>query len=147
LNNIITISLKEVPFKCHVFRRVDGLCGVCMADNEYNEGAAHRLISKCLTEFDKVYTNKWKVNKDTILAFDKLNDYLKEYQDPKQADNLLKVQQHLDDIKDIMHKNLEEILKRGETLDNLLQKSEDIGEVSKMFHSKAKKTNQCCQWM
>jgi len=52
----------------------------------------------------------------------------------------------LDDVKEIMHKNIEEVLRRGETLDHLVLKSEDIGEVSKMFHQKAKKNNQCCTW-
>jgi len=95
----------------------------------------------------KFTNNEWKkVTKDENFDFPVIAQLLKEYQDPKQADKYMKIQQNLDDIKDIMHKNLEEILRRGETLDVLLQKSDDIGEVSKMFHQKAKKNNQCCQW-
>jgi synaptobrevin family protein YKT6 len=151
--NHITITLKEVPYKCHVYRRNDGLCGIVISDNEYPERVAHTLISKMLNDFDKCYNiQEWKlINKDSNDKFEsfsnnQLTKYIKDYQDPKNNDQLLKIQQNLDEIKDIMHKNLEDVLRRGETLDTLLQKSEDIGEVSKMFHTKAKKTGQCCQW-
>jgi len=144
----ITIALKEVPYKCHCYRKINGLAGIAISDNEYPDRVCHSLINRILNEFEKKFTNnEWKkVTKDENFDFPVIAQLLKEYQDPKQADKYMKIQQNLDDIKDIMHKNLEEILRRGETLDVLLQKSDDIGEVSKMFHQKAKKNNQCCQW-
>jgi len=144
----ITIALKEVPYKCHCYRKINGLAGIVISDNEYPDRVAHSLVSRVLSEFEKKFQNDtWnKVEKDENFDFPKNAELLQEYQDPKEADKYMKIQQNLDDIKEIMHKNLEEILRRGETLDTLLQKSTDIGEVSKMFHQKAKKNNQCCQW-
>lgn len=44
-----------------------------------------------------------------------------------------------------MSKNIEEVLKRGETLDSLMEKSTDLSATSLQFYKKAKKTNQCCK--
>lgn len=63
-----------------------------------------------------------------------------------QADKLLKIQKNLDDIKDIMHKNIDEVLKRGENLDSLMEKSEDLSATSVQFYKKAKSTNACCKY-
>mmetsp|Transcript_52195 Transcript_52195/g.46876 ORF Transcript_52195/g.46876 Transcript_52195/m.46876 type:complete len:209 (-) Transcript_52195:437-1063(-) len=142
----VTISLKEVPYVLHVYRRVDGLTGVAITDQAYSERVAQTLVTKLTSGFEQKYGNSWKkVQKDEVMNYPPISDLLKEYANPNQADKMLAVQQNLDQIKEIMHKNIEDILERGETLDNLLQKSDDIGEVSKMFHSKAKKNNQCCQ--
>ena len=130
-----------------MYRRSDGLSGVVIANNDYPERVAHTLISKLLLEFEKIYKNKWKsVNKDETYVFSNMSSMLKEYQNPEKADKLLKLQNNLDSVKDIMHKNIEQVLRRGEKLDDLLDKSQDIGELSKMFHNKAKKNNQCCTW-
>jgi len=89
----ITISLKEVPFKCHVFRQTDGVTGIAVADNDYPERVAHSLVTKFLGEFAKAYKGNWKsVEKDEDFSFGKLQDYLKEYADPEKADKYLSVQ-------------------------------------------------------
>merc|ERR1712083_63082 len=142
----VTISLKEVPYVLHVYRRVDGLTGVAISDQAYPERVAQTLITKLTAGFEKKHGNNWKKTaKDTVLQYPQIESLIKEYANPNKADKMMAVQQNLDEIKGIMHKNLEDILARGETLDDLLAKSDDIGEVSKMFHSKAKKNNQCCQ--
>ena len=44
-----------------------------------------------------------------------------------------------------MHKNIEEVLNRGETLDALMDKSEDLSATSLTFYKQSKKQNQCCK--
>eukprot|EP01084_Bolivina_argentea_P247595 414204_1 len=55
----VTISLKEVPYTLHVYRRVDGLTGVAVTDQNYPERVAQTLISKLLGQFEKKYGNNW----------------------------------------------------------------------------------------
>lgn len=43
------------------------------------------------------------------MQFEKIGELLKEYQNPEKADKMLKLQKNLDEIKDIMHKNIEEV--------------------------------------
>jgi len=71
---------------------------------------------------------------------------LKKWQDPTEADSLMKVEKELFDVKEIMHQNLDNLLKRGESLDTLMERSKDLNAVSVDFYKKAKKSNkQCCQ--
>ena len=41
------------------------------------------------------------------------------YQDPMEADKILKIQKELDDTKVVLHKTIDSVLARGEKLDNL----------------------------
>ena len=50
----------------------------------------------------------------------------------------------LPQTKVILHKNMEDLLDRGEKLDDLVSKSEGLSSSAKMFYKQAKKTNSCC---
>ena len=64
---------------------------------------------------------------------------LAKFQDPGQADKLLKIQQELDDTKIVLHKTIDSVLARGEKLDNLVEKSSDLSRASQLFYRQAKK--------
>ena len=51
----------------------------------------------------------------------------------------MKIEKELYDVKEIMQQNMEDILQRGENLDNLMEKSKDLSSVSVNFYKKAKK--------
>lgn len=72
--------------------------------------------------------------------------YVNQYQDPKQADPLLRMQDDLDETKIILRNTIEQVLERGEKLDDLVSKSEDLSAQSKAFYKTAKKTNSCCNF-
>ena len=69
------------------------------------------------------------------------------YQDPMEADKILKIQRELDETKVVLHKTIDSVLARGEKLDNLVDKSTDLSLASQMFYKQAKKQNQCCTMM
>lgn len=68
-------------------------------------------------------------------------------QDPHQADKLAKIQADLDETKVVLHRTIESMLERGEKLDNLVDKSQDLSMASQMFYKQARKTNSCCKMM
>lgn len=74
----------------------------------------------------------------------RLDDYLKKYQNPVEADPMMKVQNELDETKIVLHNTIEAVLQRGEKLDDLVAKSEGLSMQSKTFYKTAKKTNACC---
>jgi synaptobrevin family protein YKT6 len=41
-------------------------------------------------------------------------------------------------------KTIDNVLERGEKLDDLVSKSQDLSSQSKVFYKQAKKTNSCC---
>lgn len=63
-----------------------------------------------------------------------LREYLEKYQDPEQADSILKIQKELDETKIVLHKTIESVLQRGEKIDDLVAKSDGLSSQSKMFY-------------
>ncbi|KAL5021369.1 hypothetical protein ScPMuIL_000524 [Solemya velum] len=138
-------SIKEQEYICHVYARGDSLCGVVIADHEYPQRVAHTLLNKVLDEFASVVSQSlWPVAKEKDVHFLTLPDYLQKYQDPKQADAMTKIQTDLDETKIILYNTIESVLQRGEKLDDLVVKSEDLSTQSKTFYTTARKANRCC---
>lgn len=143
-------SIEEGNYIGHVYARAEGLCGVLITDKEYPVRPAYTLLNKILDEYSVAHpTNTWKSVSETneSLKMQNLDLYIKKYQDPSQADAIMKVQQELDETKIVLHKTIENVLQRGEKLDNLVDKSESLTASSKMFYKQAKKTNSCCAIM
>lgn len=115
-------------------------------DTEYPQRVAFTLISKMLTDFTAKHGDAWK-NTNSVLSFPELDAFLKQYQDPANADQLTKMQKDLDETKIILHKTIENVLERGQKIDTLIEKSEDLSSSSKMFYKTARKQNSCCELM
>ena len=72
---------------------------------------------------------------------------LKQFQDPSQADQLSRIMNELEQTKLVLHETIEAALERGQKIDALVEKSNDLSGSSKMFYKTAKKQNQCCTFM
>lgn len=59
---------------------------------------------------------------------------LAKFQNPNQADAMTRIQTDLDETKIILHNTISAVLERGEKLDDLVAKSEDLSAQSKMFY-------------
>lgn len=64
-----------------------------------------------------------------------------------QADALSRVQSEIDETKVVLHSTIAAVLERGEKLDDLVTKSDELSAQSKMFYTQAKKMNKCCTWV
>lgn len=138
-----TITMKDLPFDVHCHVRSDGLACCVIASQAYPQRVAFGLAFNTMTFFDAKIGEKWKsVQRDLFLDPEQMKKDLDLFQDPKN-DKMCKIQADLDGIKDIMRQNIEEILKRGETLDDLLAKSTDLSESSKQFYEKSSDMNSC----
>lgn len=117
-----------------------------IADRDYPSRVAFTLLNKILDEYlTKHPRAKWiNATSNQGLEFPALDDYIKKYQDPQQADTIMRIQQELDDTKVVLHKTIESVLERGEKLDSLVDKSEALSSSSRLFYKQAKKTNSCC---
>jgi synaptobrevin family protein YKT6 len=101
---------------------------------EYPTLVAHQVLSKLVDEFLAEYPVA-TISKGGRLAFPKLKDYLTKYQDPQQADSIMKIQKELDETKILMKKTIESVLERGEKIDNLVAKSDGLSTQSKLFYT------------
>ncbi|XP_026190032.1 VAMP-like protein YKT61 [Cyclospora cayetanensis] len=132
---------------CHVYCHPSGLAITALSSVSYPMRVAFGLINEALRLFQEKCAGQWEGLTEDAPGANMLPegaDMLKKYQNPLEADKLLKVQRELDEVKDVMLKNIDELLQRGEKLDDLMQRSEDLSNTSYQFYRQAKKTNSCC---
>lgn len=137
-------DVQEQSYTFHVYGRSEGCAGVIISDHEYPKLVAHKLLTQVMDDFLTLYPRAQWATGTPKLELPSLNDYIVKYQDPRQADSILKIQQELDETKIVLHKTIESVLERGEKIDNLVARSEGLSAQSKMFYTQAKKQNSCC---
>lgn len=137
------ISVKEQDNLIHASYRRDGLIGLVICDDEYPSRAAFGIIDEIL---NKITTDVGleKITQSDEIEYEELNKLIISYQNPINADKILLVQKELDETKAILNKTIEQVLKRGEKLDDLVAKSDDLEKNSKIFFGKSQKLNSCC---
>ncbi|XP_039124301.1 VAMP-like protein YKT61 [Dioscorea cayenensis subsp. rotundata] len=137
-------SVQHEEYKVHSYNR-NGLCALAFMDDHYPVRSAFSLLNTVLDEYQKAFGETWRaVQADSSQPWPYLNEALTKFQDPAEADKLLRIQRDLDETKIILHKTIDSVLARGEKLDSLVEKSSDLSAASQMFYKQAKKTNQCC---
>lgn len=131
----------------HCYTTAEGLSCVVVAEEAYPVRVAYSLINKALEEFSKSYSKSiWSCNTSVRLTCPGLKMLLQKYRDPNEADPVLKVQKELDETKIVVHQTIEKVLERGERLDDLVNKSEQLSGLSRAFYKDAKKSNACCSY-
>lgn len=121
----------------HAYGRTEGVCGIIISDHEYPALVAHQLLSKVMDEFLTSHPRSaWSSATANSITMPELKEYLTKYQDPHQADSIMKIQRELDETKIVLHKTIESVLQRGEKIDDLVAKSDGLSNQSKMFYRK-----------
>jgi synaptobrevin family protein YKT6 len=131
-SHILTKSSTDYTF--HAYGRTEGICGIIISDHQYPALVAHQLLSKVVDEFLAKHPRSSWATGEPVLPFPELRDYLAKYQDPQQADSIMKIQKELDETKIVLHKTIESVLQRGEKIDDLVAKSDGLSAQSKMFY-------------
>ena len=146
-------SIAEVKLEqgiCYAFSQSEKIGCAIICDEEYPKRVAIDFLIKILDNFNifiqekKIDLNLYTV--DTDIKYDYIKNEIENWQDPAKNDNIMKLQHELNDLYNIMTKNINELMKREENLDSLILKSEELSKTSKVFYIKAKKTNRCCNF-
>jgi synaptobrevin family protein YKT6 len=107
----------------HVYRSGNQVMGA-ITDKEYPVHSIHTLLGS---------TN---LNLETAII---------DGQEPCKIDKLYKIEKTLDEVKIVMVDNIEKVLQRGEKLNILMEKSQDLSTHAKLFQKKSKNLNACCK--
>jgi hypothetical protein len=102
---------------------------------------ASSLTGKITNDFTNKYPRTAYAtfpNETDRLQLPELNEYLKKYQDPAQADNITKIQKELDDTHAVLRNTMSSLLERGEKIDDLVAKSDGLSAQSKMFYTQVR---------
>ncbi|XP_057306229.1 synaptobrevin homolog YKT6-like [Hydractinia symbiolongicarpus] len=140
-------SVKEKDYMCHVYVNQDGLSAVAISDTDYPNRVAFNMLNKLLEEFSsQVSMSQYTTADPSTYTFTLCETFLEKYQNPSEADPMMRVQTELDETKIIVYNTIEQVLQRGEKLDDLVAKSDNLSMSSRTFYKTAKKTNSCCSW-
>jgi synaptobrevin homolog YKT6 len=77
------------------------LVAIIVTDHEYPVRPAFSLLTKVLEDFTAKVPQSTFANPSTI-SFPEINTFIQKYQDPRQADAIMRVQQELDETKIIL---------------------------------------------
>ena len=86
------------PFQA---RPLTAPAAVIITDHEYPVRPAFSLLTKLLDDFTAKIPQTSFSNPSAI-SFPEINSYLQKYQDPRQADAIMRVQQELDETKIVL---------------------------------------------
>ncbi|EKF31614.1 vesicle-associated membrane protein, putative [Trypanosoma cruzi marinkellei] len=130
---------------------LDGIVAIAISDIEYNSRVAFTLLGELAQQFQTTFHGKYDIvdgRDDNFLNWPYLEEMLLKYQKPEEQDKILKIKRDIEDTKVIMYNAIDQIIERGQKIDELVSKSEDLGMASKTFYKQARKTNSgCCAVM
>jgi len=136
--------VQNEEYYVHIYMRADGLCGCVTCDSEYPPRVAFSILTKVLEDFD-VQVPSWKTEKRSeVITWPPLDAAVAKYQDPANADQIMRIQKSLDETRDVLHNTIETVLQRGEKLEDLVERSGELSAQSKMFYKQARRANSCC---
>mmetsp|Transcript_3176 Transcript_3176/g.3437 ORF Transcript_3176/g.3437 Transcript_3176/m.3437 type:complete len:200 (+) Transcript_3176:137-736(+) len=137
-------SVQNEEYYVHVYMRTDGLCGSITCDSEYPPRVAFTLLTKILEDYTQ-FNPSWRgETRNEANTWPQLEQAVVRYQDPAQADQIMKIQRNLDETRDILHNTIDNVLQRGEKLEDLVERSGELSAQSKLFYREAKRANSCC---
>lgn len=139
-------SYEKGDYYNYVNKRTNGLSVVIVTDKEYPPRVAFTLLHKIATDFEEEFTKQHWADKesDDSLQWPQLDDMLQRYQDPHEADDILKIKAELNETKEIVHEALEKLIERGEKMDTLVSRSNDLSYASKLLFTSSADQNSCC---
>ena len=116
-------TITHGDFACHI-RTVSDKTAIAVTSADYPDYIAHTCIKEL---FDPV--------NHCALQFEKYAHY---------ENKIDVIKKDLDETIVVLHKTMENLLIRGEKLEDLIEKSEELSAQSKSFLIKSKKMNSCC---
>jgi len=148
--------MEEGKALCYAICTPGELCVTAITDQDYNERVAFAALYELTMDFINTYKGNPLVlspKADMNLEYKGVETLLAKWQKPEDSikefcifldDKLLVIEKELQSVTELMRKNLEDVLRKGEKLDELMKKSKDLSGISVSFYKKAKKNNQCC---
>lgn len=90
----------------HVYMRADGLCGCVTCDAEYPPRVAFSLLTRLLEDFSAFKPDWAKESRNEAVSWPQLESDVVKYQDPANADQIMKIQRSLDETRDVLHNTI-----------------------------------------
>eukprot|EP00118_Oscarella_pearsei_P025236 m.307801 g.307801 ORF g.307801 m.307801 type:complete len:219 (+) comp42848_c0_seq1:24-680(+) len=117
----------------------DGIVYMCLADKEYKRSQAFGFLTEIKRRFSSGSTNL-RQRALTANAYELHRDFsnvlanqMQRFNMERMPDQLGTLQNQLDEVKDIMTQNIEKVLERGEKIEVLIDKTEELAHSAETF--------------
>jgi synaptobrevin family protein YKT6 len=118
----------------------------CISDNDYPDYVVKELLVTIYKNFintfaDTTYVN---INKDMYFDFPWLDKFIIEAQNPVNINKIVQIKTELAETENILLKTLDQLYTRQDELNDLVRRTEDLSEATKIYVDDTKKLNSCC---
>uniref|UniRef100_H3GVF5 Longin domain-containing protein n=1 Tax=Phytophthora ramorum TaxID=164328 RepID=H3GVF5_PHYRM len=145
-----SIESGAYTFQWHSYLIQEGVCYLTLADRGFPKRLAFLYLEEVhagfVEELERDSGNNWRDVVTTVArpyAFIKFDKFIqkkrKEYADPNSSQNMHRLNDDLADIHNIMRKNIQEVLNRGERVEHVSRISSNLADRSKDLKWGAKK--------
>jgi synaptobrevin family protein YKT6 len=122
-------------YKICAYANGEGHSCIAIVDTTYPNKIACKLIKDVLGNVH-IFT-KYEIEK-------KLQELMYKYENISKLDHTDIINNEIDETKDILYRTIDSLMKRGESLDELVNRTTELSKSSKIFYKKASKMNSCC---
>eukprot|EP00930_Biecheleria_cincta_P054847 TRINITY_DN41240_c0_g1_i1.p1 TRINITY_DN41240_c0_g1~~TRINITY_DN41240_c0_g1_i1.p1 ORF type:complete len:226 (+),score=44.53 TRINITY_DN41240_c0_g1_i1:53-730(+) len=144
-------KMENLPFVCHTWVDPKSRVGAAAIVHEaYPPRVAFALLCEAVaTLCAPALRERWeKSSAHSELDCPEIEKLFEQYQKPQDMDDKLeKIQGELLEVCDIVKQSMEDLLRRGEALDSLAEKSKGLSEMSDVFKRRAERNNSTCKWL
>ncbi|XP_017772163.1 PREDICTED: vesicle-associated membrane protein 7 [Nicrophorus vespilloides] len=126
-----------------------GIVYMCITDDEFERSRAFLFLN----EIKRRFTSSYGYSIENAIAYAMnaefsriLANEMKHYSESHDIDTISKVHGELDELKDIMVKNIDNVAMRGERLELLVNKAENLSNNAVTFRSKSRNLARAMFW-
>eukprot|EP00596_Hydrurales_sp_CCMP1899_P005994 CAMPEP_0119042626 /NCGR_PEP_ID=MMETSP1177-20130426/16035_1 /TAXON_ID=2985 /ORGANISM="Ochromonas sp, Strain CCMP1899" /LENGTH=208 /DNA_ID=CAMNT_0007009555 /DNA_START=80 /DNA_END=703 /DNA_ORIENTATION=+ len=143
------MSIESNPYIFH-YMIDNGICYLTLTDKSYPKRLAFLFLEEISKEFEAdlkaEHGDEWLRVVETVgrqyafIKFDRvIQKKRRDYSDPNSSNNMKKLNDDLQNIQDIMRKTIDDVLDRGNKLDDVTEMSKNLASESKKYKWGAKK--------
>ena len=114
-------------------------------DQDYPRRVAYKCLEEALEAFNKKVGENWKMQKgDTKFEVPEFDAVFKKFKDASKVDPLTIAQLKVDATQGVLIDNIKTLLEKHESLDQMVEKSNDLSAKTKVFYKNTNKVNKKC---
>jgi vesicle-associated membrane protein 7 len=127
----------------------EGLTYLCIADEAFGRRIPFAYLDDIRGRFKSTYGDRGRSTIPHAMQSDFsriLQKQMEYYSNNENADRIIQLRRDLQDVKDIMVSNIDKILDRGQKIDILVDKTENLTSTSAVFKKKAVELKRVMWW-
>jgi len=127
----------------------DQVTYLCMADEEFGRRIPFAFLEDIKNRFQATYGDRGKsapafaMNEDFSRVLKNLMDY---YSHNPNADKINRIKGEVDEVKSVMVQNIEKVLERGERIELLVDKTENLSQNAFKFKKSSTQLKRAMWW-